>query len=411
MDCLGLRRSRFIVGVIVAGILLVLLAGVAVRHARAQKEFPQAQIQGLLNTTLWQGSPTPLGVYPSAMSPRILFAPTGAIHVIWESEGRLYHAWRSVEGTWHGPTPIYWGMSPSLAIDASGRVHMVFVQNVVGNLEVYYTVFDGYRWSLPRNVSHTPTPSYSPYISIRPDGTPEVVWNEKVGTRDVIYHAALDGATWVDFPIPSAWGKAPILHITSRIAHVLWQGPDRTSAYDIYHVQGIEGSWQLPQNLSDTPGKQSVDVKSVIDGNNWIHAVWLEEGKQGYQVAYTFGNGVGWRWPLLLSGEGAKDVTIASSERGTYVHVGWSDNKAWWTRWRAITSPEWSAPLQLAHIGEQALTFRFAPQNDTRLRALWRLDTDRGAEMWYGEANTPVVQRLYFALIGQRVTISGHASR
>ncbi len=402
MNSLGHHRSRFIVGVIVAGVVLALLAGSAARVVRAQEGASQVRAQGILNGVLWEGTPTPLGVYPTAMSPRILFSPTGAIHVIWESRGRLYHAWRSEDGAWHGPTPIYWGMSPSLAIDKFGRVHMVYVQNVVGNLEVYYTYFDGYRWTLPRNVSHTPNHSYSPYISIGPDGALQVVWNEKVGKRDVIYHAVLDGATWVDFPIPSAWGKAPTLHITSRTAHVLWQGPTRTSIYDIYHVQGMEGTWQLPQNLSDTPNQQSIGVKSVVDANGWIHAVWLEEGKQGYRVTYTFGNGVGWRWPLALSNEGVDDVTIAASERGTYIHVGWADNDAWWTRWRAIASSDWSAPLQLAYMGGRMLTFRFAPQNDTRLRALWRLDTDSGAEIWYGEASTPVVQRLYFASMGYR---------
>ncbi len=401
MNSLGRQRSHLIAGLALAGVLVTALALLLVSPLWAQEGGTIQRAQGLLNSFLWMGMPTSLGEFANPVSPRILFAPNGTTHVIWESEGRLYHAWRSPLGTWNGPIPIFRGVAPSLAIDQTGQVHMVFAQDVVGNFEIYYTRFDGFGWTLPRNVSHTPGHSYSPYISIAPDGSLHVVWNERISGGDVIYHAVLDGATWVAFPIPSAWGKAPTLHIIDRVAHVLWQGPSITSIYDIYHVQGIAGTWQLPQNLSDTPAKESIGVRSVPDARGWIHAVWLEQGSRGYRVTYTFGNGTAWRWPETLSGEGAEDVTIGTSERGTYVHIGWGDASTWWTRWRALVSPYWSDPIPMAYADGRAVIFRFAPQNDSRLRALWRLETAGGAEMWYGEASTPVVQRHFFALLGR----------
>ena len=405
MNSPGQQRRLTIAHWALIGVSLFLLIAGTVWQGWGQEEGPSRHARTLLNGAFWQGAPIPLGVFTNPVSPGILFSPDGAIHLIWEDDGQIYHAWRDANGAWHTPQRVFRGLTPSLAIDNQGQVHMVFAQNVVGNFEIYYTRFNGYNWTLPRNVSHTPGHSYSPYISIAPDGSLHVVWNERVSSGDIIYHANLDGATWVDFPIPSAWGKAPVLHLMNRVAHVLWQGPSLSSAYDIYYVRGLEGTWQLPQNLSDTANRQSVGVDSVVDARGWIHAVWLEEARQGYRPTYTFGNGNEWQWPAPLSKAGAQDVSIAASERGMYVHVLWSDMDAWWTRWRGIASPQWSDPVALAYLNGRRMTMRFAPQNDERLRAIWRVDTENGAEMWYGEANTPVIQRLFFAHLGRNAPL------
>ena len=396
------RQRRHAIAILVlVGIFTSLLLTLPIARAWAQQGGVSQRAQSVLNGVLWQGMPTRLGVFTNPTTPRVLFAPDGAVHLIWEDRGVIYHAWRAADGTWHQPRRVFRGLTPSLVVDARGRVHMVFAQDVVGNFEIYYTMFDGFGWTLPRNVSHTPGHSYSPYISIGADGSLHVVWNERVGHGDLIYHAVLDGATWVDFPIPGAWGKAPIIHLIDRVAHVLWQGPDLTSAYDIYHVQGMGMTWQLPQNLSDTPWQQSVGLDAVVDARGWIHAVWLESSSQGTKATYTYGNGTTWRWPETVSPGVADDVGIATSERGTYVHVLWADPRGWWVRWRGIMSPRWSPAVQMTYANGDAMTLRFAPQNDERMRALWRLDTPTGAEMWYGEASTPVKQRLFFAHLGR----------
>ncbi len=400
-----------VVSVALTCLVLGLLVYGLFYRVHAQQGTTEPQPEELLNTSLWKSPPVPLANAPAAVSLKIATTPQGDIHIIWESQGRLYHTWRPAGGTWQDPTPIWWGLSPSLAVDAQNRVHLVFVQDVLGNFEVYYTSFDGRQWSLPRNVSNTPGHSYSPYIDIAPDGTLQVVWNERVGTRDVIYHAELDGVTWVDFPIPSAWGKAPTLHIIGQMLHVIWQGPSLSSSNEVYHIQGVERTWRLPQNLSDSPQSESVGVESVVDAYGWIHATWLEENGKTFRVQYTYGNGDTWRWPLDLSDSGVGDVTIATSERGNYVHVWWADESGWWTRWRAVASPEWSTPTRVTSEGANFLTFRFAPQNDTRLRALWRSTSSEGVELWYAEAKTPIVQRLRFALLGRNAPWGSEEAR
>ncbi len=397
--CLLRSRLRRIALGLSSLLLLGLLSAGAYLPVLAQSNTPPDQ--NIFNANVWTDFLKQLGTFENPVNPQVVVAPSGTVHLIWEDGGKLYHAWRTREGGWQGPRFVYLGVTPSLALDSYERLHMVFAQKVQDNFEIYHVVFDGQRWSLPRNVSHTSGNSYSPSLTVAPDGTLHVVWNDKTPGKDVIYHATLESNIWVDYPLTSAWGKAPTLYVTtSRIFHLLWQGNSLQGKSDVFHLQGQSSIWQLPENISDSQGAHSVGVQGVLDPQNRLHVVWNEQQPEGYQVYYTFGYGDGWLLPQPLSPVGASDASVGLSEYGNYIHVWWSDARGWWSRWRAAASLRWSSPIQFAYAGNQVIRIRFATENDTRLRALWRVDTDQGAELWYREARTPVTQRLYFAHLG-----------
>jgi len=391
--------------VMVVGVVTVITASMASEPARAQDAaVPQ---QPSMNAAVWTWGPLRLGTYQNPLSPQILVTRRNEIHVFWEDQGAIYHARRLSDGAWQAPRRVVYGTGPSVALDSRGCVHMVFAQDVSGNFEVYYTTFGqdgagrctGDRWSLPRNISHTSGPSYSPNLAVAPDGRLHVVWNDATPGEEVIYHATLDRNrnVWVNRPLPSAWGKVPSIHFeSSHVTHVLWQGLNLYNRYDIYHMQGKEGVWQLPENISDSRFSDSVGVRAVLDYRGEVHLVWQEETERGFRVYYATSEGGGWLWPTALSAPGAMDASIATSERGRYVHVSWTYGSTLWTRWRGVETDQWSRPILLAQAYEQATQLRFAPENATRMRALWRMDTLTGAEVWYGEGPTPIVQRLRF---------------
>jgi len=324
--------------------------------------------------------------------------------MVWEDKGAIYHAWRDRNGQWHAPRKLFYGYTPSIALDGNEHLHLVFSQNVTGNFEIYHIVFNGSYWSLPINISHTRGASYSPQIAQAPDGTLHVVWNDNTPGRDVIYQAVLDAnGLWVDAPLPGAWGKAPSLQIDpSLIAYVLWQGSNQARTTDVFYMDGKGHAWQLPRNLSDS-STASVGIHAVLDSLGQIHAVWTESAGGTYYVRYTSGRRNSWLRPQTLAEAGGESAAIATSERGAYVHVWWSDGRRWWETWRGAVADQWAPPAPLTQVTSQQMVFRFAPQNDSRLRAFWRVDTPTGAEVWYGEARTPIVQRLYFPRVGQAV--------
>ena len=350
-----------------------------------------------LNTAVWVSTPVNLGVFPDVNTPQVVVSSSGALHMVWEEGGRLYHLWRDPQGTWYGPQPIWWGMTPALVIDGYDRVHMVFVQQVRDNYEVYYTYFDGRRWSLPRNVSYTSGQSYSPDIALAPDGTLHVVWNDTTPGRDVVYHAVLAPPAWTSMPVLSAWGKAPVLRIdTSLVMHLLWQGENIWRTLDVFHLLGQANVWRLPQNLSDSQAN-SVAPQAVLDAANTLHVTWKEETPRGYQVFYTFGREMGWLLPEAVSAPGVMDSGISVSERGTFIHLWWGDGMTWWSRWRALGSLHWSAPVQLLYAGSRPVQVRFAPWNLRQLHALWEVKDSDGVSLWYGRARTPIRVRFFLA--------------
>ena len=363
----------------------------------------QGTMPATFNSGLWLSPPMTLGTLSQPSRMTVVSTQSGETHVVWEEGGKLYHTWRDVRRVWHPAAFVYYGTSPALTVDPRGLVHMVFAQNVVGNFEIYHTVFNGDRWSLPTNVSHTRAHSYSPSITVGPDGTLHVVWTDRSEGHDRVYHAILQGNVWVDAPLPHAWGKSPTLEIDTRnIGHVVWQQRNLEGVWDVYHMSGMSNVWQLPQNISDSTWQNSIAPQTVLDRQDWTHVVWLEDSSNGARLMYAAGRDQGWLWPQMLSPGPVKDVSLSTSEQGMYVHVWWADAQGWWERWRASTAWDWSAPLQLAAFGARHMSFIFAPHNGRRVDTLWQVEREDGTntDLWYGEIRTPVVQRLYFSLMG-----------
>ncbi len=400
-----LRRRRPLNRIwIYVGLLLILVC-LLPWSVHASGSDGQENPPGVFNTGLWLSPPTVLGTFSQPARITVVSTQDGETHVVWEERGQLYHMWRDVRRVWHSPRLVYYGTSPSLAVDPHGMVHMVFAQNVIGNFEIYHTVFNGTTWSLPTNVSHTRAHSYSPHINVGPDGTLHVVWTDRYNGLDRVYHAVLQGRVWVDAPLPNAWGKAPTLEIDARnVEHVIWQQRNVLGVWDVYHMSGISNVWQLPQNISDNSRFNSVAPQSVLDREDWTHVIWLEESGTESRLMYSVGRDQGWLWPQPLATGTVKDVSLSTSEQGLFVHVWWADAQGWWERWRASTDWTWSAPLQLAGFGARYFSFIFAPHNGRQVDALWQVDREDGerTDLWYGEIRTPVVQRLYFAIIGLR---------
>ena len=82
----------------------------------------------------------------SSLYPAISIDTTGNIHLIW-AEGsvnsEIYHNTSTDGGTtWEGAKQITWNSgsssSPEIAIDSSGRIHVVWHDSSPGNFEIYY---------------------------------------------------------------------------------------------------------------------------------------------------------------------------------------------------------------------------------------------------------------------------------
>ncbi|NPA90588.1 MAG: hypothetical protein GXO55_03955 [Chloroflexi bacterium] len=392
---------------IIAAIALFLLGVVAgmLRHTTAVADalsLPSSRpaIQSGFSRRVWVGEPQLLGYFEHPADVQVLALPSGAVHVVWEDGGWIYHAWQEPDGVWHAPTRIFFGITPAVAFDQDNVIHMVFVAKVVGNYEIYYTSFRDGHWSWPRPISFTPGASYSPRlaVTISPKGELHVVWNDTSKGRDIIYHAVFDHDRniWLNAPLPSARGKSPIIYVDREgTFHVVWQGPDADGVRNVFYMYCQGGRWALPRNVSHST-HPSTGAQSVLDSQENIHIVWKEMTYAGNAMYYTVGRGDHWLRPERITVGHVDHVGVATSEHGHFVHIWWYDGETWWEQWRPVNAPAWSARIPLTQQTAAQIYIRFALENDERLRAIWNIQTSNGTEVWYGEASTPVRQKFRF---------------
>ncbi len=80
-------------------------------------------------------------------------------------------------------------VEPQLAVDKSGGIHVVWMDNTPGNREIFYARGSGVGWSSSYNISATPTDSKHPRMVVDSLGWVDVVWEEHLPSKVDIIHA------------------------------------------------------------------------------------------------------------------------------------------------------------------------------------------------------------------------------
>lgn len=137
---------------------------------------------------------------------------------------------------------------PTLAAGPDSRLHLAWTTyEPIGH--IYYSRFDGNRWSIPVKISPGNTYAGVPAIAVDPRGDPHVVW---YGIRD----------------------QAP--QVTTR----------HGSIYEILYTGLVRGRWSSPIVIS--PGiPDSINPSLAADGSGVLHSAWYQFDIQAYQVQYA----------------------------------------------------------------------------------------------------------------------------
>jgi hypothetical protein len=125
----------------------------------------------------------------------LCFDPDGTLHAAWSQGVRsgwaIVYTQRPLGGEWSVPETLFYGtpVEPYIGVDASGRVHLLFM-NLSGTWTVCYANRDpAGGWSSVQKLSV----HYSPHgfaIAVFDDGTVIAVWDD-----------------WTKFPLRSVWSE------------------------------------------------------------------------------------------------------------------------------------------------------------------------------------------------------------
>jgi hypothetical protein len=197
-------------------------------------------------------------------------------------------------GRWVSPHEAFGvpgeGLRPRVARDAQGRTHVGLFQNHNMNSDVFYTLFDGRRWTTPDGVSRTSNTAWNHDLAVDSQGLPRLVWEE-----------------WDNGP-----GDVGV----------------RTSVFD---AQAF--AWTPSERISPGSGDMNVDPRVVIAPTQppTVHVVWEHWPAGGpARLHYRRHDGQGWSQiaevsSLVVAQGTATDPSLALLPSGE-VLIAWAEN-------------------------------------------------------------------------------------
>jgi len=243
----------------------------------------------------------------AALLPSLAVDSSSVLHLVWQDDAsgnaEIYYKQSNDEGqTWTLPKRLTWNSldssSPSLAVDSSDNLHLVWSDNSPGSIEIYYkkSTDGGISWTANKRITWMSMIQLGPKIAVDSSDNPHVVWHDALpGSGDIYYKRSEDeGATWEASQKLSGSGKAfGEMSIGIALAgqiYVVWND-SLPGQNELYYKKSTNGGvhWSLGQRL--TYG--SVDAKSpafAIDSLGDLNLVWSDSKPGIYEIYFKKGN-------------------------------------------------------------------------------------------------------------------------
>jgi len=191
--------------------------------------------------------------YPN---PAIAVDSSGNVHVVWNDQYGEIHYKKSTNGgaTWITSQRITWtwgtSLWPAIAVDSSGNVHVVWSDDTPTfphGGEVYYkkSTDGGSTWMTSQRICWTSGSSFKPSIALDSSGNLHVVWyDDTPGNYEIYYKKSTNGGlTWMTsqrLTWNSGWSGDPSIAVdTSGNVNVVWDD-DTPGNGEIYYRKYIK---------------------------------------------------------------------------------------------------------------------------------------------------------------------------
>jgi hypothetical protein len=238
--------------------------------------------------------------------PAIAGDSTNGISVVWDDDtpgNKEIYCRKSPDGgtSWNAVQRLTWtsGKSdmPSIAIDPSDAVHVVWEDSTTGTAGIYYkkSAAGGASWSTAQRISSASVNSASPSIASGSGGTIHVVWHAEMPENTELFYARSTngGDTW-NTAQRLTWnsgssGSPSVAIDSAQAVHIVWM--DNTPGnLEIYYRKSTNGgvAWSAVQRLTWNSGHSYFPVLA-IDSKDTIHIVWRDDTPGNIELYYKSG--------------------------------------------------------------------------------------------------------------------------
>ena len=223
----------------------------------------------------------------------------GNLHAVWSdgSPGNdeiLYAFKGSGAGAWSATERVSdtAGKSwvPDVVADSQGDVHVAWHDFTLGPTEIYYAMkpADG-SWSQAEQVSYTIGASISPALAVDSAGTVHVVWQDSITTSSppppfkILYASKPVGGDWSPFFLQLSddtanAGTPALASGPDEGLHVAWDTTD-TYALLYTHRPAPDMGWTAPMTVTAiSPGTQYPFPALAASPDETVHLLWSDLG-------------------------------------------------------------------------------------------------------------------------------------
>jgi len=229
---------------------------------------------------------------------------------------------------------------PSVAIDSSDYLHVVWQDETSGNAEIYYKRSEdaGAHWTPAERLTWTTAQSSAPAIAAYPFNVLHVVWSDNTtGNFEVYYKKSPDGGLTWNQTKRLTWNSGNSMYPGVAVdfktdVHVIWHD-DTPGNYEIYYKKSPDGgaTWGTAERLTWNSGHSMYPAiaAAAIDPSVGIHVVWHDESPGLPEIYYKGSSDGGETWSaakrLTWNSVESYDPAIAIDSVHN-IHVLWSDD-------------------------------------------------------------------------------------
>jgi hypothetical protein len=270
--------------------------------------------------------------------PSIAVDPSGNLHVVWgdytPGNQEIYYK-KSTDGgvTWTSSTRLTWtsgdSVDPAITVDSSGYLHVVFEDTTPGNEEIYYkkSTDAGATWSGAKRLTFTDGYSWIPSIVSYAPSSLFIVWYDATPGNDEVYFLKSTdaGATWstsqrlTTTANPSIYPAIAVDSVGGL--HVVWSEGEY-GAQEIYYQKSTDSgeTWSTIQRLTWTAG-DSIVPEMAVGPSDKLHLVWCDNTSENSELYYKSSTDFGSTWTsskrLTWTTNDANDPSLSIDALGT----------------------------------------------------------------------------------------------